>query len=66
MRKFVRNLKVCIKSANDSNDVQECELVLIEKDFYEVFFVPKNIERHFVEIFFGNSLINQGKFKRKN
>lgn len=39
-----------------------CQLKQIESNLYEVQFVPKSIERHFVEIYFDNQLINLGWF----
>lgn len=64
MREFVRNLKVFIKPMVDLGNSQECELVLLEKDFYQVFFTPKTIEKHYVEIYFGSLLINIGKLTK--
>ena len=48
----------------DLGNSQECELVLLEKDFYQVFFTPKTIEKHYVEIYFGSLLINIGKLTK--
>lgn len=61
MRKFIRNLKVFVKPLIDSDNAQECELILLEKDFYQIFFTPKIIEKHSVDIYFGSLLINIGK-----
>ena len=36
----------------------ECELVKIEPNFYQVCFVLKSIERHFVEIYYDKEFVN--------
>lgn len=58
----MKKVSVYIKpiSSIAEQDRIECELVMLEKDVYQVFFVPKKIERHIAEIYFGNQLINSG------
>lgn len=77
LRNDVKNFKVIIKpisqklnsgtqqkQANNQTLAQqiECDLLEIEKNSYQVFFTLKSIERHFVEIYFDNHLINFGTF----
>lgn len=40
----------------------ECHLKQIESNLYECEFEPKSIDRHFVEIYFDNQLINFGLY----
>ncbi|CAF0722221.1 unnamed protein product, partial [Brachionus calyciflorus] len=63
LRKFVKNVKIFIKpiSSESEKDRIECELVLLEKDLYRVFFTLKTIERHIAEIYFGNQQINSNR-----
>ena len=55
LREEVHEFKIIIKQANES---VECKLVELEKNSYSVTFTPKTIERHTVEIYFDDVLVN--------
>ena len=55
LREEVNEFKILIKQANEP---VECKLVELEKNSYSVTFTPKTIERHTVEIYFDDVLVN--------
>ena len=58
LRENVRDLRLVIKTL--SGVIIDSELIKTEQDYYEIKFVPTSIERHFVEIYFDDELINNG------
>lgn len=61
MHDNIKNFKLVIKPSNqESLEKIEYDVNHIEKNLYQISFTPRSIERHFVEIYFGNELINPG------
>jgi hypothetical protein len=44
-----------------SRETVDCEIVKLETGLYQVSFVLKAIERHYVEIYFNQELVNSGE-----
>lgn len=58
LRENVKDLRLVIKTL--SGVIIDSELIKTEQDYYEIKFAPTSIERHFVEIYFDDELINNG------
>lgn len=54
-----------VSSSSICMEAIECQLRQLESNLYQCEFVPKSIDRHFVEIYFDNQLINFGKKVKK-
>jgi hypothetical protein len=59
LRENVNNLKLLVISA--SKEIVHCDVNKLESNYYEVSFVPNLVERHNLEIYFEQKLMNKGR-----
>ena len=59
LKEDLNELKISIRQA--SGECVASELIKLKQNYYECTFLPKSVQRHFVDVFFDDKLVNSGK-----
>ncbi len=66
LRDKINKFELIIKQLNETSaEKVELEVIQMDKRTYQIFFTPKSIERHMVQIYFDNHLVNLGNYHDK-